>query len=39
VDEHILGAIFRRDEPKALGGVKKLHGSRDHVWVFLRTST
>jgi DNA polymerase I-like protein with 3'-5' exonuclease and polymerase domains len=31
--------FFRRNEPEALGGVKEFHGSRDHVWVFLRTST
>src|SRR3546814_11113152 len=39
MDENVLGAVLGRDETEALGGVKEFHGSRDHVRVFLRTST
>src|SRR6476646_10716148 len=32
VNEHVLAAVFRRDEAEALAGVEKLHCSDRHVF-------
>jgi len=34
VDEHVLGAAFRRDESETLGGIEELHGTVGHCLVF-----
>ena len=30
VDEHVLAAVLRHDEPKSLGGIEPLHGAYSH---------